>query len=117
MSQVTAKTVEDVLRWIETTPHHKAAWRTKDGRDYAEHDDPNSFLVLSGHREVLRIPVAIQKQTRMLVQASREQFDTRMFRATKAGRARLRRALQNAPKPEVAAVGAASGQAPGGDNV
>lgn len=91
MSQVTAKTVEDVLRWIESTPHHQAAWRTKDGRDYAKHDDPTAVMVLSGYRQTLRIPLAIHLQTLKLVEPGKE-FDTRMFRATKAGRARLRKA-------------------------
>lgn len=77
MAQKTAKTVEDVLEWVENTPHHYAAW-----------DDEPGFFILKGHGDKLRIPEAIQKQTRTLVEPG-GRFDTRMFRATKAGRALL----------------------------
>jgi hypothetical protein len=92
MTQLTAKTVEDVLRWVESTAHHSAAWRPKHGRGYAQLDDPEACLVLAGYGDTLRIPAAIHKLTDKLVEPSREKFDTRMYRATKAGRARLRRA-------------------------
>jgi hypothetical protein len=81
VKQKTAKTVEDVLDWIETTPHHKAAWE----------DMPEpGFLVLSGHHDRLRIPTDVHARASRLV-APGDQFDTRMYRATKAGRARLAR--------------------------
>lgn len=82
MAQKTAKTVEDVLEWIETTPHHYGSWIEEPG-----------FFVLKGHGQKLRIPEAIQEKTRNLVEAGGN-FDNRMFRATKAGRARLRRSRQ-----------------------
>lgn len=81
MAQLTAKTVEDVLRWIETTPHH-----------FASAEDPG-FIVLKGHGDVLRIPETIRVATLRLVEPG-GRFDTRMYRATKAGRARLRRAAK-----------------------
>lgn len=81
MTQVTAKTVEDVLRWIETTPHH-----------FASVIDEPGFFVLKGYGEKLRIPQALQEKTMRLVEPAKDRFDSRMYRATKSGRARLRRA-------------------------
>lgn len=81
MAQLTAKTVEDVLEWIETTPHH-----------FASVCDEPGFFILKGHKDKLRIPESIHNQTIKLVEPSKDRFDTRMYRATKAGRARLRRA-------------------------
>lgn len=80
MAQKTAKTVEDVLRWIEATPHHFASWEEEDG-----------FFILKGRADKLRIPVKIQEQTRGLVSPGGH-FDTRMFRANEAGLERLRAA-------------------------
>lgn len=81
MGQVTAKTVEDVLRWVETTPHH-----------FASVCDEPGFFVLKGYGDKLRIPEEIQHKSMHLVQPNTNRFDNRMYRATKAGRARLRRA-------------------------
>jgi len=81
MKQKTAKTVEDVLNWIETTAHH-----------YAATDDEEGFFILKGHGNKLRIPNDIQAQTHDLVEPSNDQFDTRMFRANRKGRARLKKA-------------------------
>lgn len=85
MRQKTAKTVEDVLNWIETNPHHRGAWIGP--------RDAETHFVLSGHGAVLRIPTDIQVQTRGLTEVG-GQFDTRMFRANKKGRAYLRRAAK-----------------------
>ena len=75
MGQKTAKTVEDVLYWIETTPHH-----------YAATDDEEGFFILKGHGgNKLRIPNDLQRQTHDLVCSSPDQFDTRMFRANAEG--------------------------------
>jgi hypothetical protein len=79
VSQLTAKSVEDVLRWVETTPHH-----------FASAEDPK-FFVLKGHGATLRIPEALRAETARYIEPGKN-FDTRMYRATKAGRARLRRA-------------------------
>lgn len=91
MKQITATSVEDVLRWIEATPHHRAAWRPKSGRGYARFDDPEAVLVLDGRHDRLRIPLAIQVETRSLTRAG-DAFDTRMFRANEAGLSILRKA-------------------------
>lgn len=82
MGQKTAKTVEDVLQWIETTPHHIASVC----------DEPG-FLVLRGQFDKLRIPRVLQAKTSRLIRPG-GRFDTRMYRATKSGRARLRRATK-----------------------
>lgn len=83
MAQLTAKTVEDVLRWIENTPHH-----------YASVCDEPGFFILKGYGDKLRIPMALQEKTLKLVEPSKSRFDNRMYRATKSGRARLRRSEQ-----------------------
>lgn len=80
MGQKTATSVEDVLEWVETNAHHSGAW-----------DDEPGFFVLKGHGSKLRIPEKIQERTRGLIEPGK-QFDTRMYRATKSGKARLRRA-------------------------
>lgn len=79
MKQTTAKGVVDVLRWIETNDHHYAAWDEEDG-----------FLILKGRTAKLRIPEKVNAEALELVEPSRVQFDTRMFRASKKGRAVLR---------------------------
>lgn len=80
MTQLTAKTVEDVLNWIETTPHH-----------FASVCDEPGFFILKGYGDKLRIPMHIQSESMRLVEPSKDRFDNRMYRATKSGRARLRR--------------------------
>lgn len=82
MTQKTAKTVEDVLEWVETNAHHRG-WK----------DD--GVLVLAGHSAVLRIPRAVHEKTMGLIEPG-GQFDARMYRATKSGKARLRRARRAA---------------------
>lgn len=88
MAQKTAKTVEDVLEWIETTPHHRASWIEEEG-----------FFVLQGHHHKLRIPEAIQEKTRGLVRPG-DPMDQRMYRATKTGRAKLRKAKALSVNPQ-----------------
>lgn len=83
MRQLTAKSVEDVLNWVETTEHH-----------YASVEDPG-FMILKGYSAVLRIPEPIRKASANLIEPGKE-FDTRMYRATAAGKARLRRARRRA---------------------
>lgn len=80
MTQKTAKTVEDVLHWIETTPHH-----------FASVCDEPGFFILKGYGDKLRIPMALQEKSLKLVVPSSDRFDSRMYRATKSGRARLRK--------------------------
>ena len=71
--QKTAKSVEDVIRWVETTPHHRGSWDEEDG-----------FFILSGRGTKLRIPEKLQRQTRGLIKPG-DRFDRRMYRATEAG--------------------------------
>jgi len=73
VKQKTAKTVIDVLKWINETPHHFAAWDIEPG-----------FLIIRGHGVKLRIPEEIQKQTRELVEPG-GRVDARMFRPNAAG--------------------------------
>jgi len=80
MAQTTAKTVEDVLRWIENEPHH-----------FASVIDEPGFFILKGHGSKLRIPESIQQASMRFVEPNKDRFDNRMYRATKSGRARLRR--------------------------
>lgn len=80
MKQLTAKTVEDVLQWIEATPHHRGSWVEAPG-----------FFVLAGRNDKLRIPEDVQEAARPFYQPAPDHFDTRMFRATPAGKARLTR--------------------------
>lgn len=65
VTQFTAKTIQDVMLWLETTPHH-----------IASAEDPKVF-VLKGHFNILRIPESLRK--RCFVKPS-ENFDTRMYR-------------------------------------
>ena len=94
MTQKTAKTVLDVLDWIETTPHH-----------IASAEDPK-FFVLKGHHDTLRIPTAIHDKMRKLVKPGGF-FDQRMYRCTPSGRVRRWRdrkaAEARTPPPATAA--------------
>lgn len=85
MRQTTAKTVEDVLDWVENNQHHIGSWI-----------DTPGFFILKGHGAKIRIPEDIQEKTRNLVEPSKDRFDSRMYRATKSGKARLRRAKRSA---------------------
>jgi len=87
MAQLTAKTVEDVLQWVETNQHH-----------FASAEDP-AFFVLKGYGQTLRIPEAIRAKAVHLIEPSKDRFDSRMYRATKSGRARLARQTGRARKP------------------
>jgi len=80
VKQKTAKTVLDVLNWIENTQHHYAAW-----------DEEPGFFILKGRHFKLRVPEALQAETRNFVHPSPEAFDTRMFRANKKGKALIRK--------------------------
>jgi hypothetical protein len=82
MKQETAKSPEQVLRWIETHDHHYGSW-----------DDEVGFFILRGAGHKLRIPDDVQKQTQGLVEPSKDQFDSRMFRANSKGRSLLRKSL------------------------
>jgi hypothetical protein len=63
MKQTTAKSVEQVRDWIESTPHHE-------GRKVPE-------MELRNHHEIFRIPTAIWSACST---KSGDQFDNRMFR-------------------------------------
>lgn len=89
MKQITAKTVEDVLEWVETNQHHRGEWIGP--------YDAETHFILTGHQARIRIPTELQKQTRGLIEPSKA-FDTRMFRATKSGRARLARYKRSAQR-------------------
>lgn len=104
MGQTTAKTVEDVLQWIETTEHHKAACFPP-GAPWVGERIAFTHIILSGHHDRLRVPVAVWKAAGRLITVG-AQFDTRMYRATKAGRARLRRASLTTRLLEPVLVGA-----------
>ena len=75
MKQLTPKTVEEALQWIETNQHH-----------YAAVDDEPGFFILKGYGAKLRIPNALQRQMTDLVGPSPHSHDDRMYRATNAGR-------------------------------
>lgn len=84
MIQKTAKTVADVLEWIETTEHHSASVCTEPG-----------FLVLKGYHDKLRVPRAIWRKSTKCVRPG-NRFDTRMYRITATGRVHLWRARKAA---------------------
>ncbi len=82
----TAKTIPDVLEWIETHAHHKAAMMPENApRD-------QQFLVLSNYGEQLRIPPELSKAAFKYVQSSPWPFDQRMYRAKPNGIRLLRKA-------------------------
>lgn len=87
MSRRTAQSVEEVLEWIETTRHHKAylEWHPSD-RKRAMKDV--THFVMEGYGARLRVPIAIHDQTHKLVKPG-DHFDSRMYRATPAGKRRL----------------------------
>lgn len=84
MKQLTPKTVEEALQWIETNQHH-----------YAAVDDEPGFFILKGYGGKLRIPNALQAKMRDLVCPSPHEHDDRMFRATAKGRKLLKLPKQN----------------------
>ena len=84
MKKRTAKTVDQVRAWIESTPHHIA--ESVGGKGWIPlPDHPNggvwdapTHLVLRGYHDQLRIPVDIVKQCHM--NPAGDPFDTRMYR-------------------------------------
>lgn len=90
MKQLTAKSVEDVLRWMESTPHHKGAVV---GIDYSTNPPtrlPEARFILSGYHARLIIPFDIHEMAAPLYSPG-GYFDTRMYRPNTKGRAFLRR--------------------------
>ena len=76
MKQRTARSVVEVLEWIETTPHH-----------WASAEEPGFFVI--GNRECkLRIPVSLYRSMDGLIDVGGE-FDSRMYRASELGRKML----------------------------
>lgn len=80
MAQKTAKTIFDVLDWVENNGHHYASWCDEDG-----------FLILKGFGVKLRIPVAVHYEVMGLIEPSSDEFDTRMYRANRKGRAAMKK--------------------------
>ena len=71
----TAKTVDQVRAWMESTQHHIAEVI---GGSYEQgREKPPTHLVLKGHHDQLRIPVAILEHC--YYKAS-DSFDNRMYR-------------------------------------
>jgi hypothetical protein len=78
--QVTAETVEDAVRWINTTQHHIGSWIRAPG-----------FFVLQGYHDLLRVPEDMWPKVTKLIQPAGS-LDARMFCLTKSSKNRLRRA-------------------------
>lgn len=72
MRQLTAKTVNEVHNWIETTAHHRASLEPADAAP-----GKSTHMVLSGRTKRLRIPIEIWRSCSV---ESGGEFDTRMYR-------------------------------------
>lgn len=84
MRQLTARTRAEVLKWMDTEPHHIASAM----------DD--KFFVLQGYGARLRIPYELNRTLeygKHFVPGGK--FDTRMYRPTAAGRKIIARARAN----------------------
>lgn len=81
MKQLTAKTVAQVLNWINTTPHH-----------YAAVDEEIGFFILKGFGDKLRIPAAIHAEMIDDVEPG-PYLDARMYVLTAKGRRKLNAAI------------------------
>jgi len=89
MKQITAKTVEQALIWIDSHAHHivqiyPPAWEGEKG------------IELVGHGEKLRVPNAIRKAVFNKIEVNKRPFDTRMYRVTKHGREWLKAQMHKA---------------------
>ena len=73
-----AKTILDVLVWIETNEHH-----------YADASDGKVFI-LRGHGAELRAPFELWQKVSPRVETARDPFDSRMYRATPYGNKLIR---------------------------
>lgn len=77
MAQKTAKTVLDVVIWLEAMPHHRGAF------DGWNNSDPG-FFVLDGDGYKLRIPLRLVAVCRPYMTPG-DNLDRRMYRASPAG--------------------------------
>lgn len=82
--QKTAKSVEEVLEWVETTPHHIAGWELKPRQRLED----AKFFYLQGDEGKLRIPLELQLQVGPFLKPG-EHLDRRMYRATAVGKRKL----------------------------
>lgn len=87
MKQITVKTVEQALAWIDTNAHHKAEI---EGHEFGVKPG-YTHQTLSNYHERMRIPVAIHQQMIDLIEPNKREFDSRMFALTRKGRIRLNR--------------------------
>lgn len=89
IKKTTARSIVDVLFWIETKQHH-----ITDATD-------KEFFVLRGYWNQLRIPTEVGKAAYRYMEPARDPFDTRAYRAKPSGKRLLRKAGR---MPEIEAI-------------
>ena len=94
MGQVTAKTVEDALSWIDSHEHHEAGLHWAKGRsketgcyEFGE----ETHMRYKGHGNVMLVPLDIFRRARKYIVPNQRQFDSRMFAITPAAKRMLAR--------------------------
>lgn len=93
MGQVTAKTIEQALAWIDSNGHHECGLHWAKGRSretgcYELGDETHFYY--RGWGDKLLIPLALKREMNGLLKPNTRPFDTRMYALTAKGRRRLR---------------------------
>lgn len=89
IKKTTARSIVDVLFWIETKQHHIADAMDRD------------FFILRGYWNQIRVPTNIAQAAYKYLESARDPFDKRMYRAKPSGKRLLRKAGR---MPEIEAI-------------
>lgn len=92
MKQFTPKTVEEALDWIENNAHHAFRTVVHPTKKTPRGLPARTHLELIGHGAKLRLSEKIVNDVTRYITANDRPFDTRMYKLTKAGKARLKQA-------------------------
>lgn len=92
MKQITARTVEQALMWIDSQPHHMVACEYRPGEETKPNTRP-THIRYENHHERLRVPMSMTGFFTK-VEPNHRPFDTRMYRVTKYGRAWLKKQMR-----------------------
>lgn len=101
MKQITAKTVEQALIWIDSQPHNLVGiyWNKKSSEGTYEYGEEDGMQFVNYH-EKLRVPNKIRAAVARKIEQNPRPFDTRMFRVTKYGKAWLKAQMHKAAVSE-----------------
>jgi hypothetical protein len=92
MTQRTAKTVDEALRWIHTNAHHDMGlhWAKGLSKETGFFElGQETHMYYKNYIEKLLVPLAMWREFARYIVANPRPFDTRAYALTKAGKRRI----------------------------